>query len=698
MNRSITSLLLSLLALVLLFAACASRPEIAPEFYFNTDQALASSNRADESAPSAASADDYYFIVIADTQNLVRSNDFNRYNLMAKQIMTASHNGKGVFNRIRFIVHNGDNVYNGVDAEQWHNLKMAFSKTDYLENNTPYLKMLATEKPFFPVLGNHDVMKLQLRPQTEYRDMAGSAQGLKYFKDFYNWGKLMSDGRVIKAIPSQLSLPMFNDYLNRLPDTDSKERFRSLYQKKGNLVLLQFYQDLIAKIEADPDPDVNQYEKRFEDRQAAVISEAMDLYDRLGIKTLPAIASDQMICYGLESGGMYYLMLDSMARGWHYPEFSRLKHGLYRKKMDQHRLNLFSPSPFNGQYAFVKAFLGEVRSKNGRIAVFMHHSALNSVNSIDATGLEYNLRLIMGLDREQTGDSFWDELLFSRGTDPARSPLVQHIFSACVHYLQQFRLERMEGSEALDDLHWHISGGGGGALEVSHDDSRLHRSIQLWNTVLEEKAPGRSVRLADNQVVINYNLLLVHVKSGVVADVVPITPRRDAIELKNPRFFHVRARWNVGWLSRPLSMIQFFSVSLFSIGMEWLSDFLQFITLDPSIGIGFMYYNGDGGRPDELQEYVGTFEFSPLDFRLRFPGEKELTLMLPGILFISGEGTHAKSYLTSGIQLPLFHHLFGRYKALQVGFKHLIPLKLVPDHDPVFGKDLRWMFFANYTF
>jgi len=705
MKRSFLPSTVLVMSAFFLFYGCASSfYNNPPNFEFNKGPEAIDSNLSHineinslDGSATEQKQGDYYFVMIADTQNLVRSNDFARFNLMAKQILFAQHRGKRVYEQIRFIVHNGDNVFNGADQEQWFHLKRAFSMADYKENNTPYIKLLVKEKPIFPVLGNHDVMKLQFRPQTPHRDLAGSPEGLMNFKEFYNWPELMVTAGVLAPIPAELSMALFQQYIDRFSEASLKERFKALYIAREERFYLKVFQELIELIESDPSPDTAHYEALILEQQKAVIDEAMELYEKLGIQVLPVLGSDQMTCYGLVQQGMMYLMLDSMARGWHYKQFSRLKRALNRQKEDQHCLNLFSPSPLNAQYNFFKAFTELAVARQSHVAVFMHHSAINSVNPIDAPGLEYNLRLILGLDRQQNGGTFWDELLFSRLADAGRSSLVRYIFTSCVHYYQHFCLHRQDASGEMEALYWHISGGGGGALEIGYDDNRLKRSIIEYNKALQEGAGSYEISLIENQVQLSYNLLLIHVRNGQIVEVLPIMPARQEIDLKSPRFFHVRARWNTGFLSRPFSMAQLFTVNLFSVGMEWLSDFLQFITLDPSVGIGFIYYNSDGSA-DQLEEYAGLFELSPLEFRLRFPREKELTLMLPGIIFMNGEGTHARSFLTMGLQLPLFHHLFGVLKPIQIGFKYLLPVKLSSDHDPDFGKTLRWCVFFNYTF
>jgi hypothetical protein len=689
--------------LFLIFSCPACRPasgRAAPQFDFNAAAAVAGSNLshigglAGAGGQGTARGGDYYFALIADTQNLVRADDFDRFNLMSRQIMLAEDDGRSVYGQIRFIVLNGDLVYNGADEEQWASLRRAFSAKDYREHNAPYIKMLARDKPILPVLGNHDLMKLRLKPETEYRDLAGSEKGLENFKDFFNWEQFMASGRVLTAIPGEISAPMFAGLLSRLGGGD-RERLRSLYAMEGGRYSLRIFQELIARAAADPAPDIGEYGRRFAAAREDVVSVAVPLFAALGYRVLPAVSSDAMICYALEQEGALFLFLDSMARGWHYRNFSRLKKALFKDKKDQHRLNLFTPSPLNGQYEFFRA-LKEYACRQGLpIALFMHHSPMNSVNNIHGPGIEFNLRLILGLDAGANGPTFWDDLLFSRLGGAGSPPLLSHVFTSCIHYHQRLRIRRRDAGGEMDDLHWHISGGGGGALELTFDDRRLAESQRLYQDALKKRDPGRRFEIVENEVDPGFNFLLVRVKDGRIARIRAVMVPGEKIELRSPSLLQVRASWQAAFFSRPTSMGQLFRLNLLSLGMEWIDQFLQFITLDPAVGIGFLYYNS-GGSPAFSEEYAGIFEVSPLDFRLRFPGGKDVTLHLPGLLFVNGEGTHASSYLTVGLDLPLLQHLFERFRRLRLGVKYLFPVRMSRDHDPDFGKRLRFCFYFNY--
>lgn len=249
----------------------------------------------------------------------------------------------------------------------------------------------------------------------------------------------------------------------------------------------------------------------------------------------------------------------------------------------------------------------------------------------------------------------------------------------------------------MGNLDCQITGGGGGPLEVRYWDSKLEEASRLFNQALRRSNPEYVISVKDSVVKIDHHFLLVHVQDGKIVSVKPVIVPRSSVELKDPSFFKIRARWNTLFYSSPKSLGQIMTINLFSIGMEFLSDLFQFITLDPSVGVGFLYFNINDD-PRWVSEITGVFEFSPLEFKLRFPRDKDLTLMLPGIIFVNGLSNHARSYLTMGLEMPLFYNLFGRFKPLRTGFKYLIPMKLSQENDPHFGDSIRFCFFFNYAF
>ena len=200
-------MVLSVISLFLLISStgCISnRSKIIPEFDFHKDKNTEYSNfynidklftdmKLPENRP-----DDYYFVVIGDTRNMIRSDDLSGFNHIAKHIIYAKDkNGNSIYNKIRFIVHMGDIVYEGAVKQQWDNLKKAFSTKDYFNDNYPYIKLLAKDKPIFPLLGNHEIMKFRIKKETKYMSLSGSNRGLKYFKDFFDWDKFIANPNIL---------------------------------------------------------------------------------------------------------------------------------------------------------------------------------------------------------------------------------------------------------------------------------------------------------------------------------------------------------------------------------------------------------------------------------------------------------------------------------------------------------------------
>ena len=167
-------------------------------------------------------ADDYYFVVIGDTRNMVRSDDLNGFNFVAKQIIYAKDNDEYVYDKIKFIMHMGDLVYDGVADHQWDNLKRAYSNKDYYENNYPYIKLLVRQKPVFPVLGNHEIMQFKFKKETKYMNLASRNKGLQNFNEFNNWEDFIADSNIITSIPSELSAEKFTKLCNVIEADESE--------------------------------------------------------------------------------------------------------------------------------------------------------------------------------------------------------------------------------------------------------------------------------------------------------------------------------------------------------------------------------------------------------------------------------------------------------------------------------------------
>ena len=640
-----------------------------------------------------AAAEEYYFVVVGDTRNFVRSMDLANFNQVAKEIIYArdQESGKRIYEKIKFVVHCGDFVYEGAAAEQWDNLKKAFSHKDYARNNYPYIKMLFRDKPLFPALGNHEIMDFKFKSQTKYMDLAASPAGVEYFKDFFNWDEWIRSAGILVPVPADLPEERFRQIAATIVDPARKQQFLDSYVPGR-----------AGRRHRQMTPGVS---------PQSLAATLADIFNGAGYHTLPVLSSDNMITYAFEYRGMVFLVLDSMARGWHYPGFTRLKKALFPDKRRQHELHLFSPSEWNGQYMFFKALQERTRRQGKKMILFMHHSPINSVNDLDAGGMEYNLKLILGLGdvAKNEGPSggpgpvnrtFFDDILFDCH-DSHGAAFLDTAITSCTHLYQQFRLQsKVPAHEGGID--WFVTGGGGAEPERHFDDSRLKVIEDRLNERFQRQASengseaAAAVHIRDNRVVNQFHYLLVKMKGSRILHIAPCFISSRDVVLRKPTM-RLEAKFQASFYREPFSFGQEMKIGIGSWGMEWLHPFLSFITWDPSFGIGFLYYNsGDQAVGAEL--YAATFAFSPLSFKLRFPQGKELTVHLPGIEFLNGIGDYARSYLSFGLEAPLFFNLFGKWKPWGLGLKYRVPMRFSSGHDPDFGDRLRWSFYCNYAF
>ena len=200
-----------LITLILLFGCSSKKPETIPDFDFNKDKTVENSNFYNmnklfkEMKLPENKDDDYYFVAVGDTRNMIRSDDLSGFNQIAKQIIYAKdENNKNIYDKIKFIIHMGDIVYEGAVKRQWDNIKKAFSKKDYFYENYPYIKILTRDKPIFPVLGNHEIMKFKLKKETPYMNLASSNKGLKYFNEFFKWDSFIANPNILYPIPCKI--------------------------------------------------------------------------------------------------------------------------------------------------------------------------------------------------------------------------------------------------------------------------------------------------------------------------------------------------------------------------------------------------------------------------------------------------------------------------------------------------------------
>lgn len=275
----------------------------------------------------------------------------------------------------------------------------AFSKKDYKPHNCPYIKILVKDKPMFPVLGNHEIMHFKLRKPSLYKDLGTSINGLNSFKEFFNWEQFIRQKDIILPIPSELSENLYAQLIGELHQDSQKALLNRHYIKceNGNYNL-KIFEDVITKSKNRNLPQITNY---FLNCRQTVVKDLFPIFRKLGYNVLPVLTSDNMICYAFEIQGTVYLVMDSMARGWQYPVFSKLKKALYPDKKDQHKLHLFSRHALNGQYGFYKSIAAYVKENRKKMVFLMHHSPINSLDKIDGSSMEYNSKLILGVNYEK---------------------------------------------------------------------------------------------------------------------------------------------------------------------------------------------------------------------------------------------------------------------------------------------------------
>jgi len=96
------------------------------QLYFNKDMTVEGSNLYNisklfnEIKEDPQESADYYFIVIGDTRNMVRSYDLSGFDYVARQIFYTKDRktNEPIWRKIKFIMHTGDIVYNGIGWRQ----------------------------------------------------------------------------------------------------------------------------------------------------------------------------------------------------------------------------------------------------------------------------------------------------------------------------------------------------------------------------------------------------------------------------------------------------------------------------------------------------------------------------------------------------------------------------------------------------
>lgn len=685
------------------------------QLYFNKDKTVEGSNLCNisklfnEIKEDPQESEDYYFIVIGDTRNEVRSYDLGGFNYVARQIFYAKDRktNEPIWRKIKFIMHTGDIVYNGVGTRQWVNLKRAFSMKDYGDNNYPYIKLLASARPIFPTLGNHEIMKFRLKKETTYRDVADSSKGINNFKDFFNWEQFIREPNVMYPIPSEFKESTFEILLSRLPNEETREIIKKhyvLFKKKS--YRLKIYQDAMMEFQEKNlvvESNANLLDKQKKDE---VIGDLQPVFKSLGYNTLPVLSSDNMINYAFEIDGLVYIVLDSMARGWHYETFSSLKHTLYKNKSDRHNLHLFSKSDLNGQYDFFRE-VSEYARKNGKTLVpFFHHSPISSSGRIDGTGREFNYKLMLGIDyktdkktgirqyNEEINRIFFDDIFFQNGSLTGEKPYIKDVFSSCVHFYEKFTLESMINNRPIHTLDWHISGGGGGSLSRKYDHQKLEYAEELYNNRLESTGNQEmSIKIKNDVVKLEYNFLVVHVRDNEIIDVYPNLVDREKVHVKKKHLLK-NVKLSFRTYAEPLTAGSIISANFANIGLENVHKLLSIVTWDPSFSLGYVHY--DSADLDNWQA-AGIISLEPLKFTLSFPKSK-YSVSLAGLHYIFSNNTRERKYWSIGLEAPLLYNFFsiGKKISFELGFYY--PFRMDVSNDPDFGNDIRGYFGIGYTF
>jgi hypothetical protein len=629
---------------------------------------------------SGAGLGDYYFVLVGDPQNSVRDLGRPVFNAIAKNIYEAvdPKTGERLYDRIRFVIINGDMVDEGPSLRQWGAFDKALRGMGADGTPYPYLALLAKDKPVFPTLGNHELMNFRLRPQTKYDDLFGSPLGIARFKAFFDWDRWIADPRVLYPVPADLPEAVFRSLISKLEDPAEKEFLEAQYVlKPDGRRYLKFF-------EAPPLAGAG-----FRAGKDALAPRLAAIFRRAGYGTLPVLNSDNMICYAFEAGKVVFLFLDSMSRGWQYPNFARLKKALYPDDKDQHRLNLASLSPFNGQADFFHAVADYARERGLTLVPLLHHSFFNLSRDPYRTGVEYNSWLALGLPQatDEKGDpTLVDEIVFSD---------VPAVFSSCIHRFEAFTIVAKAPGRPDHTLRWYVSGGGHGSSGAGNPVDRSQIRQDLYNGKLAE-APGgpagRSIEVRDKEERNGGHYLLVHVRDGRIVEV---SPRFLAPEETKRPTFRPQLTLGASYSIQPDTAGAGLEFSPGYWGLERIAHYLEFINWRPSAGLGFVNYNVWGKAPD-VQTYAATFEISPFTAEFHIPRANIVTLRPLAFEYWDGGENLRRAFLTTGLEMPILYNLFGKLDRLTVGIKVYFPLGAGAGSDPEFGARMNLGFSVGY--
>jgi 3',5'-cyclic AMP phosphodiesterase CpdA len=633
-----------------------------------------------ESSAREGRLDDYYFVLIGDIQNSVRDFRHDVFNALARDIHGAvdEKTGERLYDRIRFVVLTGDLVYEGPSPRQWEALGKAFAGRGPDGTPYPYIELLARDKPIIPVIGNHELLSFRPYFQTRYKDLFDSPLGVARFKRFFDWDSWIADPRILYPVPADLPEKRLREILAKLPDAADRGLLSAAYGLRADgRYHLGFYDR--------PPLAVDMFREESEKLAAGLAP----VFRRAGYGTVPVLNSDNMIDYAFEAGGAVYLVLDSMARGWQYPGFTRLKDALYPEKKDQHRLNLFTPSPFNGQSVFYRAVAEYAREKGLTLVPLMHSPTFNSSRSIYQTGVGYNTWLALGLPQaegEQGEPTIFDDMLF------ADAPV---LFGACVHAYEHLTVVAKSPGRPDHTLECYISGGGGGPLRKDFLPGKVTAAADLYNQKLGAGAgAGRSIEITGDVTGVGHHYLLVHVVGGRIVSAVPhfLDPR----DLRRPTF-QPQVALSASLMSRPSSTGASLEFSPGAWGIEGVVGYLTFINWRPTVNVGFVNYDTWGTGTD-VQAYAFTLEVSPLNLECHLPRANVVTLRLPGFEVWDGRGSLRRYFMTMGVEAPLLYDIFGTFERLRFGIKAYVPLNLGGAYDPDFGRRTKFALSIGYRF
>jgi len=636
---------------------------------------------AGTSVPGGA-LDDYYFILIGDIQNSVRDFRHDVFNAIAKSVRDAvdEKTGERLYDRIRFVILNGDLVYEGPSARQWTALEKALAGKGPDGTPYPYLELLAREKPIFPVLGNHELLSFRPYPQNRYKDLFDSPLGVVRFKSFFDWDRWIADPHILYPVPADLPAGVYAGLASKLPDAADREFLAAQYVlKPDGRYHLKFFET--------PPLDLKDFQAGKERLAAGLAA----VFRKAGYGTLPVLNSDNMIHYAFEAGGVVFLALDSLARGWQYPGFARLKQAVYPAKKDQHLLNLFTLSPFNGQADFYQAVAAYARERGLSLVPVMHSPTFNSSRSITNTGVGYSSWLALGLPqpgREKGDPTIFDNVIFSD---------VSYTFSSCIHAYEHFALVAKTPGSADHTLQCYISGGGGGPLRRNFLPGKTRPWEDLYNQKIQDVGgpmPGRSVEIRDDITGVGYHYLIVHVSGGRIIDV---SPRFiDTRELSR-RTFRPQVTLTTSLMSAPASAGASLELCPGVWGIEKFIKYLTFINWRPSLSLGVVDYNV-WGKSQDVQAYAATLEISPFTLECHLPRANLVNLKILGFELWDGRANLRRAFLTTGVEMPLFYNLLGRLERFNVGVKVYFPFRAAADASQDFGRRTRLAFYAGYRF